>query len=353
MPLGILVLCAVLAPAAVFAQAAEAPAVDVASGLNGYYTVGRWMPVRVAAEARDAEFTGELVVEWGATTYRQALSLPAPSRKRLEFYVRAADLRDVLRVELRNAAADTVATYDVPMRGVLPAESLHVVVDAVEARPSGTHTAFVLAGDLPVSWRGYDGVDEVEIETSATRLTAAQSAALSRWRRVRHVDDAGPLRAAIPEAAGRTRVDETRWRFLAVYASILAVTLALTPALTRRAWALHAMIAVLAIMFIVTARGIGRVAVAGAPDQPRTRMFASPGLDARFATTILFARPIARTETVVAPPFVEVLLEAAPDAPPHEVRYSEGGAATFAIAGSVGETFSVLARGFIRGSAGD
>ena len=342
---GALVLGLALAAAAAAADSsgAAAPAAAIHAGLDGYYTVGRWTPIRVDAETRGADFAGEVAVEWGAATYRQALTLPSPSRKRVELYVRAADLRDSLHVVLRDAKGRVVLARDVPVRGILPAEPLDVVVDAPAGGLDRVHAAFVAAADLPRSWRGYDGVDEVRIGAAAARLEAPQSLALQRWLAVRGIDDASELRRDIPRAAAGGGVDRGRWRFVAAYCSVLLLVAGVLPRLTRRAAITHAALAAAAIAFAAIPATLGLAAPESGPASTARARATDAGA---FVSTLAFARPARRQIAVVESPVPDALLEATADAPPHEIRYAEDGTATFAIAGSAGEIFSVVVRGF-------
>lgn len=304
------------------------PVITAAAGFDGCYTVGRWMPVRIDAENRGADFAGEVRVEWGATRYRQAVALPSPSRKRVEFYVRAADLRDSIQVTLHDGEGRAIATHDVAVRGLLPAETL----DVVPIRPA----------DLPGSWRGYDGVDEVHVDGAA--LLPAQARALERWRAVHEIDEVPALRREISRAAPARTVDRDRWRFAATYVGALLVLLGVLPRLAQRPAAAHAAL-VAAVLLFAAVPAINGV---GAPRElPPTMMRSRATGAGTFISTLTFAQPLDRaTAALVTVAGREALLEAAPDAPPHEIRYDEDGDAVFAIHGTAGEAFSVIARSF-------
>jgi hypothetical protein len=95
LPFCVLLLFA-LHPATVSGQIA----VQAEAGFGGYYRVGRWMPIRVEVENQGHDIEGEFVVSWGGTLYRQAIDLPSPSRKLLEFYVLASGSRSDLTLDL-------------------------------------------------------------------------------------------------------------------------------------------------------------------------------------------------------------------------------------------------------------
>lgn len=343
---GALVLGLALAATAAAAQdssGAAAPAATIHAGLDGYYTVGRWTPIRVDAETRGADFAGEVAVEWGAATYRQALTLPSPSRKRVELYVRAADLRDSLRVALHDVNGRVVLARDVPVRGILPAEPLHVVVDPPTGGLERVHAAFVAAADLPGSWRGYDGVDEVRIGAAAALLQPPQSRALERWLAVRGIDDASELRRDLPRAAAGGAVDRGRWQFVATYCGVLLLVAGVLPRLVKRTAYTHVALAAAAIAFAAVPVTLGLAPQDSGPASTARARATDAGA---FVSTLAFARPARRQIAVVESPVPDALLEAAAGAPPHEIRYAEDGTATFAIAGSAGEVFSVVVRGF-------
>ncbi len=345
MRLGTLLLTAVLVAPAAAAQeraGAAAPAFTAAAGFDGYYTAGRWVPVRIDAENRGPDFAGEVRAAWGATVYRQAISLPSPSRKRVEFYVRAADLRDSIEIVLHDTRGRAIAMRTVTVRGLLPAEQFHVVAGNPAGSAAGVRAAFAAAADLPLSWRGYDGVDEVHLDGTLA-LLPAQARALERWRAVHAIDDVPALRREISRAAPAGTADRDRWRFAATYAGALLVLFGLLPRLARRPAAAHAALVAIALLFTAIP-ATPRLGESGRPDpfivRPRTT---SAGT---FVSALAFAQPAGRATAIVQVPGTEALVEAAADAPPHEIRYAEDGDAAFAIAGSAGEAFSVISRSF-------
>ena len=76
---------------------------DAEAGFDGYYRVGQWLPVRVDVSNTGPDLNGELVVTWGDVRFGQIVALPAPSRKSLEFYVRALDGQNKLELDFLSA----------------------------------------------------------------------------------------------------------------------------------------------------------------------------------------------------------------------------------------------------------
>jgi len=55
----------------------------VAAGFDGYFRVGRCLPVRVTLTNEGPDVSGQVVVRLQGESYVQSVSLPSPSRKTL------------------------------------------------------------------------------------------------------------------------------------------------------------------------------------------------------------------------------------------------------------------------------
>lgn len=108
---------------AAWAQAPPGLAWEVTAGLDGRYTVGRAVPVRVLADNRGNNQDVEVAISWGAAEFRQALHLPSPSRKQVEFFVTGRDDRDRLNVRLLASDGRELDTRVIPLQAVRPEDS--------------------------------------------------------------------------------------------------------------------------------------------------------------------------------------------------------------------------------------
>lgn len=173
----LLPLAAAMTPSpAAGATAGPGVSLSAEAGLGGLARSGRWMPVRIALENTGADITGELVVDTGSARTVQAITLAAPSRKRIEMYVRApgADASRI-RVSLRQNEVD-VAAVDVPVRFADEATGFTLCVGGTN-ETSAPCTTTVESKDLPASWRGFDAADDVLAAPDVPNADA-----LARWR---------------------------------------------------------------------------------------------------------------------------------------------------------------------------
>lgn len=331
------------------ALAASPPSADAAppvfefiAGFDGWYRVGAFTPIVVDASSTDTPFDGVIVIDTGASTYAQALSLPAPSRKRLEFYIRLNDQRD--RLSIRAIDADGTPTQQqITVRSVLPGEQLTVIAQGAAAAPGDGRVAVVRVQDLPRSWRGYDGVTDV-IDAGAT-LDSTQASALARWRaRPTSAFDDRPLRAAVSGSTALDPASIARWRFFGGYLLTTLVVLWLTPLITRRAGLIATAVIACGAIFVVVAPRYAAFQSTG--DAARVATAVRPGTDGGPAFFSTVARVDAtRRDWLTVDATAETLLRPLADVP-HRTLFREDGQMSVALPMVVGESLTLGAQGF-------
>ena len=163
----------------------------VAAGFDGYFRVGRCLPVRVTLTNEGPDVSGQIVVRLQGESYVQSVSLPSPSRKTLSFYViPSADVRELeVLVEARGAPLITLRT---PLRRLGHQEQLAIASSTLRSGPPArspssdpstrARTVFIELGEFPERWSDYEAVDAVLLDSSDTaRLGETQRSALRRW----------------------------------------------------------------------------------------------------------------------------------------------------------------------------
>jgi hypothetical protein len=171
----------------------------VDAGFDGYYRVGAWLPVRIAVENTGSDRSGFFAVTWDQSRFRQAVDLPAPTRRSLEFYVLASSGVTQLDVDFVDASG-AVDRVSVEVWPLLPDEQLRLVgthTSSLESFQSpGRLEVFVPAQLWPYRWMGLDGVDELgPADRSLSDVwTADQIAAVDTWTRLRSPHGTGPDR---------------------------------------------------------------------------------------------------------------------------------------------------------------
>lgn len=171
------------------------------AGLGGLARPGRWMPVRVEIDNRTGDLKGEVVVEWGDARVHRAIDVPAPSRTRIELYIRTSDPRGSAAVRVI-AGSETVASLEMPVRIAGEEEPLVLCAanDASAAVDDPPCTVTMRPEAFPRSMRGYVAASEVRLPPGAeARLDRAQRSAVQRWRAFRDLE-ANDLIARIPRA---------------------------------------------------------------------------------------------------------------------------------------------------------
>jgi hypothetical protein len=321
--------------------------VDVSVGFDGYYKVGRLLPVWLEAENRGPHFSGEFVIEWGPVTYRQEVALPSPSRKRFEFYVRAHDSRSRLEARLIDATGATVGTYELRLRALLPSERLIVVSDGTPVASTEGEVAVVSAPALARGWQAYDGVDELHAPAS---ISSAQAEAIDQWRSSKDILlDTATVRRRLADVTSAHVADERRWRYLGAYLAAVALFCVVGPRVCRRMSVLFAMVFMIAITFAAAASVFGSLAFGGRvlPVTSVERISTNSGP----TLTLWVMQPTSRRTVVVRAMSADVVIDA-PPLPGYEVRFTADRTSSLAAPGALGESWSLVARSAVTLSDG-
>lgn len=165
------------------------------AGLGGVSKPGRWTPIRIVVDNTGADFSGELLVSWGDFDVHRDVSLPSPSRKRYELFVRTGDVEAAIKVRLTSNGAE-VSSAAVPVRLAAPDERITLCVappgDPGMLRQEGC-AAITTPDALPRSARGYDAMDAVVWAAGERAMSREQRTALDRWKSLRALEDSGDL----------------------------------------------------------------------------------------------------------------------------------------------------------------
>ena len=163
----------------------------VAAGFDGYFRVGRCLPIRVTLTNEGPDVSGQVVVRLQGESYVQPVSLSSPSRKTLSFYViPSADVHE-LEVLVVARGAPLIALRS-PVHRLGHQEQLAVASSTLKsglparnppAEPSTrARTVFIDLEDFPERWSDYEAVDAVLLDSSDTaHLGETQRRALRRW----------------------------------------------------------------------------------------------------------------------------------------------------------------------------
>lgn len=234
------------APAA-FAQGGAA--VRVNAGLDGTVRPGRWTTIDVTIENSGRALAGDLIVEIGSARTVSQVEVPAPSKKRVDLYLRVpSDAGRTVTVSF--AALDPVR---VPLR-VADDAPIHVCVGTA---PSADCTVALDAGAAPQSWRGYDAADTVVI-ADRSGLTPRQQVAYERWRAIRHWSASTNM---VPPPSAPPTVDGTSpvTRVLVTYLLILIVACVAAPSIRVRPMWVHAALASIIVVASAVVLADGRI----------------------------------------------------------------------------------------------
>jgi hypothetical protein len=175
----------------------QAVALATEAGLDGYYRVGQWLPVRVQLENNGAPIDGRVEVvlarpNGGEVTYRYPVNLPMQSHKEITLYLSPNQYTSRLRVALLDQAGQVIATQEQPLTAVDINDRLYgILADQPSAfntlmeidPPDGVAlTAQLTVRGLPDRSVALDALDALIISNVDTGiLTPAQRAALSAW----------------------------------------------------------------------------------------------------------------------------------------------------------------------------
>lgn len=228
------------------------------AGLDGVTRPGRLTRVRIAIENSDTDIAGNLVVAAGGERVARALSLPAPSRKRLELYIRVPSA-DIDRIHVALVAGGReLGAVDAAVRFAREETAFVLcVASSASAGPDSRCTSTLDVASLPGSWRGYDAVDELVWSPAApASLTGDQRVAINRWT-IRRANDLSVGLAAQP--AGPARVQTQMRMLIAAYAALFLLVVAAAQILARRSLSIYAAVISIVAAGSAAAMAQGRI----------------------------------------------------------------------------------------------
>jgi hypothetical protein len=167
---------------------------EARAGLGGISRPGRWTPVRVTIDNTGADISGVLVVAWGDAEIRRDVTIPSPSRKQIQVYLRTSNVESAVRVQLVVDGAELRAV-EAPVRLAAHLKTTTLCVRAKGASDAAGDAcdATVTSDMLPDAARGYDAFDRVIWSGAIPGLEARAGAAFRRWQALRELEDSGSL----------------------------------------------------------------------------------------------------------------------------------------------------------------
>lgn len=243
---------------------AHGATLQATAGLGGIAKSGRWTPLTVSISSEQQALEGDLIVNWGDTQLRRAITMAAATRKDVELYVRTSDPSAAIEVRLE-AGERELARASAPVR-ILGADDrvvICVLPDATSSPEADTCTTTVLARALPRSARGYEAADDVVWPAVRAGLNAEQDAAIRAWRALEALDASGDL-GATPQVS---RPSVRRGLSTALMRAVAMIGIGYLAAFVATGWALRVRRAPLAwtgaAFALITAAGCAAVAGIG------------------------------------------------------------------------------------------
>jgi hypothetical protein len=177
---------------------AQAPVtLSVEAGLDGHYTVGQWLPVRVLIENNGPSIDGRVEITLprageGKVVNAYPVSLPTQSRKEITLYLYPETYVSNLEVALLDTTGQVITKQNTPLKSVSTGDRLYgIIADQPSAYnvlseldpPGGVaNVATLTLHDLPDRSAALDSLNTLIISNVDTGdLTAVQRAALSAW----------------------------------------------------------------------------------------------------------------------------------------------------------------------------
>lgn len=192
-----LILTLLLAPALVSAQEPAAVTLSVEAGLDSYYRVGQWLPVRVLLKNDGPAIDGRVEVvlqrpDNGAVTYQYPVNLPTQSRKEIALYLSPQEYINRLQITLLSQTGQTIVQQEQPMKalnlddrlyGILADQpSAFNVLQEIDPPNGAAVTAQLTIRDLPDRAVALDMLDTLIISNVDTgALSESQRTALAAW----------------------------------------------------------------------------------------------------------------------------------------------------------------------------
>ncbi len=190
-----LVLTLLLTSAVALAQTPITLAVE--AGLDGYYKVGQWLPVRVLIENNGPSLDGRVEItlpraEEGKVVNAYPVSLPTQSRKEITLYLYPETYVASLDVALLDTTGQVITKHSVPLKSVgdndrlfgiiADQPSAYNVLSELDPSNGVADVAQLTLHALPDRSVALDSLNTLIISNVDTgALTEAQRAALSAW----------------------------------------------------------------------------------------------------------------------------------------------------------------------------
>lgn len=174
--------------------AAQDVTLELRPGLGGIARPGRWMPLLVTVDSQSA-IEGRLLVEWGAARVSRTIRVAPGAPAHLTLYLRTTEVRSAISARLSLQGRD-IASASTTVRLSGTDTPVTACTDAKPEATSISCTVSVPPTTAPLDWRGYDAADRVAPDEMPVLFSTEQRAALTLWRRVRELEDAGAAAVA-------------------------------------------------------------------------------------------------------------------------------------------------------------
>jgi hypothetical protein len=220
----VLALGLLVATAATAASAEEISA-RAEAGLAGVARSGRWTPIVVTVENNGRPVEATVTVSLDSERVTRPLTLAAPSRKRLEFFLRAPETDRTTAQVVVTANEQVLASTRAELRVTEATAPFTICVMFNGGSPTGACTATLDAAAMPTSWRAFDAVDDVlwPDGASATTLDREQRTAWERASAVRAFNNSPAMAPQWPSLPAPTAGTGIRSRMLTAYTVVLFV----------------------------------------------------------------------------------------------------------------------------------
>ncbi|HTP10795.1 MAG TPA: hypothetical protein VMP08_21225 [Anaerolineae bacterium] len=191
----LLVIALLLTPALAAAREPNAVTLSAEAGFDGYYRVGKWLPVYVQLQNDGPAINGRVEVvlpDSGSVTYQYPVELPTQSRKEITLYLSPRRYTDRLKIQLLDQNGQPIAQQEQPLKAIDANDRLYGILadqpsafnTLMEIDPANGQaiTARFTARHLPDRSAALDALDTLIISNVDTgALTEAQRTALAAW----------------------------------------------------------------------------------------------------------------------------------------------------------------------------
>lgn len=161
------------------------------AGFDGFYRIGKGMPVRIRLENAGPDLTCDVVIPLARDFARQSVPLPSPSLKTLVMVVVPPEDLHELEISLFSEGR-RIAVIPASVRRLADEERLHIMSTTLRSTYPAPGAAgsdmererrvYLDPAELPENWNAYSIVDRITLDAADTaRLSETQRTALSRW----------------------------------------------------------------------------------------------------------------------------------------------------------------------------